>query len=89
MDVKKDVGSAEWIDPDDEPELTEEMLEDAELFHGDTFIKRLGRPVPEGERELIRFWLDPDVLAKLREFGPGWQSQIDPLLRRSLGLPPR
>ena len=89
MDVKKDVGLTEWVDPDDEPELTGPLPDDAELFHGNTFIKRVGAPTPEGQPELIRYWLDPDVLAKLREFGPGWQSQINPLLRQSLGLPPR
>ena len=90
MDARKDVGSAEWVDPDDAPELTEEMFEDAEYFHGNTFIKRgIGVPNPTPASELIKAWLDPDVLAKLREAGPGWQVQVNTLLRQSLGLPPR
>ncbi len=89
MDARKDVGSEEWVDPDDAPGLTEEMLDDAEVFHGNAFVKRLGRPVPEGEPEFVKYWLDSDVLAKLREFGPGWQSQISPLLRQWFGLPAR
>jgi len=30
--------------------------------------------------------LDADVLARLREAGPGWQSRINALLREALGL---
>jgi hypothetical protein len=29
---------------------------------------------------------DPDVVAKLREARPGWQSRINALLRQALGL---
>ena len=87
MQTKKPAGSAEWTDPDDAPELTTEMLDQAEVFQGNTFIRRgRGRPKSEGAREQISVRLDPDVLAKLREAGPGWQSQINPILRRALGL---
>jgi uncharacterized protein (DUF4415 family) len=78
---------AEWNDPDDAPELTEAMLDDAEWFHGNTFIRRgRGRPKSDAAKEQISVRLDPDVLAKLRAAGPGWQSQINTLLRQALGL---
>jgi hypothetical protein len=32
-----------WVDPDDAPEITDEMLDRAVFRHGDTII-RLGRP---------------------------------------------
>jgi len=79
--------SPEWIDPDDAPELTEATLEDAEYFHGNTFIRRgRGRPKSDAAKEQISVRLDPDVLAKLREAGPGWQTQINALLRQALRL---
>jgi uncharacterized protein (DUF4415 family) len=37
-------------------------------------------------KEQISVRLDPDVLAKLREAGPGWQSRINVLLRQALQL---
>ena len=37
-------------------------------------------------RQQISVRLDPDVVAKLREAGPGWQSRINALLRQALGL---
>jgi uncharacterized protein (DUF4415 family) len=77
----------EWTDPDDAPALTEAMLKDAEYFRGDTFVRRgPGRPKSEAAKEQISVRLDPDVLTKLREAGPGWQSQINGLLRQALGL---
>lgn len=87
MPRKKSVGSAEWSDPDDAPELTSALLETAEVFEGDTFVRRgRGRPKSASRREQISVRLDPDVVAKLREAGPGWQSQINALLRLGLGL---
>lgn len=87
MQTKKHAGSADWTDPDDAPELTAEMLDQAEVFQGNTFVRSgRGRPKSEATKEQISVRLDPDVLAKLRETGPGWQSQINVLLRHALGL---
>jgi uncharacterized protein (DUF4415 family) len=77
----------EWADPDDAPELTEALLADAELFDGDAHVRRgRGRPRLGAAKQQISVRLDPDVLARLRAAGPGWQSQINGLLRHSLGL---
>lgn len=87
MPRKKQAGSAEWTDPDDAPELTAEMLDRAEVFDGDTFVRRgRGRPKSEVTKEQISVRLDPDVLAALRAAGPGWQSQINVLLRQALRI---
>lgn len=89
MPVKKRVSSG-WIDPDDAPELTEEMLAEAEVFKGDKFVRRgPGRPKAEVTKEKISVRLDPDVLARLRESGPGWQSRINTVLRKALGIEDR
>jgi uncharacterized protein (DUF4415 family) len=87
MPTKKPVRSGDWADPDDAPTLTAEMLARAEVFDGDTFVRRgRGRPKSHAAKEQISVRLDADVLAKLREAGPGWQSQINALLRRALGI---
>jgi uncharacterized protein (DUF4415 family) len=73
--------------PDDAPELTEAMLAQAEVFEGDTFVRRgRGRPRSAAPKEQISVRLDPDVLAALRAAGPGWQSQINALLRHALRI---
>lgn len=88
MLTKNTPGSAEWADPDDAPELTAEMLDRAEVFHGDVFIRRgRGRPKAATTKEQVTVRLDPDVLAKLREAGPGWQTRINDILRKAVGIP--
>ena len=87
MTGNTDDGAGDWVDPDDAPELTEEMLADAEYFIGDTFIKRgPGRPKGGANKEQVTIRLDPDILARLREAGPGWQTRVNGLLREALGL---
>ena len=88
MTGKKASGEAAWIDPDDAPELTAAFFDRAEVFQGGTFIRRgRGRPKGKAVKEQISVRLDPDVIAKLREAGPGWQSRLNGLLRVALGLP--
>jgi uncharacterized protein (DUF4415 family) len=95
MPTKKKAGSAKWIDPDDAPELTAEMLARAEIFQGDTFLRRAtaetprrgrGRPKSTAAKQQISVRLDPEVLAALRAAGPGWQSRINDLLRQALRI---
>lgn len=82
------LASDSWVDPDDAPELTEEFFADAEVFEGDKFVRRgRGRPPTGNAREIVSFRLDRDLLAKLREAGPGWQSRVNGLLRNAIGLP--
>lgn len=77
-----------WADPDDAPELTAEMLDDAEVFVGNKFVRRGRRRPPTGNaREIVSFRLDRDLLAKLREASPGGQSRLNGLLRNAIGLP--
>jgi uncharacterized protein (DUF4415 family) len=88
MQPKKNAGSVDSIDPDDAPVLTEKMADEAEYFEGDRFIRRgRGRPRLDAPKEQINIRLDADVLARLRENGPGWQTKINDILRVSLGLP--
>ena len=87
MSRKNAAGIADWVDPDDAPELTEEFFDKAEAFKGDTFIRRgRGRPPSETRKELISIRLDPEVLDRLRASGPGWQSRVNGFLRQALGL---
>ena len=89
MLAKKPLGSPDVTDPDDAPELTPAMLDQAEVFEGDQFIRRgRGRPRSDAPKETIAIRLDQDVLERLRASGPGWQSRINQMLRRNLALDP-
>ena len=71
-------------DPDTAPELTEEQLAEAELFDGDRFVRRGGRPKGSGRKELVTLRLDRDVLDHFRGAGPGWQTRLNEALRVSV-----
>jgi uncharacterized protein (DUF4415 family) len=83
LDATTDEDIARQIaeDPDAAPELTEELLEEAELFEGDRFIRRVGRPRGSGKKELVTIRLDRDVLQHFRAGGPGWQTRLNDALR--------
>jgi uncharacterized protein (DUF4415 family) len=87
MRAKKESTSADRTDPDDAPPLTAEMLDRAEFFDGNRFVRRgRGRPKLASPKEQINIRLDSDVLERLRANGPGWQTKVNEMLRVSLGL---
>ena len=54
---------------DELPELTDEMF--ARLV-----FKKAGRPRSANPRQIISLRLPPDVIARWRATGPGWQSRM-------------
>lgn len=84
------------FDPDDAPILTPEMAARAQIAIGDRIIReadpplgtRRGRPPkPEAERkELVSIRLSPEIVQWLRASGPGWQTRVEELLRREMGI---
>lgn len=49
---------------------------------------KLGRPPlpPEARKHRVTMHLDPDVLARLKADGKGWQTRANAALRKALGL---
>src|SRR4051794_16012279 len=84
MSPNSDATSNTWIDPDDAPELTDAELAEGELWHGDTFVRRVGRPKGSGTKDLVSLRLDRDIINRFRESGPGWQTRINDTLRAAL-----
>lgn len=72
-----------WVDQDDAPELTDDFFERAEIRENGVLL-RPGRPKSEVPKQLVSIRLDPDVLAKLRADGPGWQTRLNDILRKTL-----
>ena len=73
-------GAAEWIDPDDAPEITDEWLATARWEIG-------GRPVEPPRRRgtvEIRLDIDADIAALLRTSEPGWETRVNEVLRRAV-----
>ena len=85
MRRKKSATATGWIDPDDAPELTEEMLDRADFYIGNKLIKRgRGRPRIEKPKEQVTLRLDADVISAIRKTGPGWTGRVNDVLSRSV-----
>jgi uncharacterized protein (DUF4415 family) len=85
-----------WRDPDDAPELTEDILDRAEISVGGLVLRsangaltRPGRPRSAAPKKSVHLRLSPDVLAHFRKSGAGWQTRIDEALRKLAKLPAR
>ena len=85
------ITAAALSDPDAKPLTDTELarmrpvIEDAGLM---AILRRHGRPaLPESARkQRVTLYLDPDVLARLRADGKGWQTRANAQLRKGLGL---
>jgi len=79
---------SEWTDSDDAPAWTREQIEEADLYHGDKLV-RAGRPPSAHPKVPLKLRIDPDVVERFRESGPGWQTRMNDALRRAAKLPVR
>jgi uncharacterized protein (DUF4415 family) len=78
-------------DPDN-PEWTEEDFKNARPFVevfpelAERIRRARGRPVLENPKKQVTLRLDSEVVARFRAGGPGWQSRINEILRKAVGL---
>lgn len=68
---------------DDAPELTDEQLAAADLYHGDRLIRR-GRPPLARPKQAVKLRLSADVVDHFRAGGPGWQTRINAALEETV-----
>ena len=84
---EKAITEAAHADPDARP-LDEERLarmQPASAADVADLDRRLrGRPRLQAPKSLVSLRLDPDVVARFRATGPGWQSRINEVLRQHL-----
>lgn len=83
----------EDCDAVDSPELTAEELAQfrparevlpPEFFKGIEEARRArGRPSIEAPKQVVSIRLDPDVIAKFKATGKGWQSRINDVLKKA------
>jgi len=62
------------------PELTADMIERGDLYHGGRLIRR-GRPKSADPKQQITLRLDAAVLRWFQQTGPGYQSRIGAALK--------
>jgi len=80
-------------DPDTYGDGAFDPVDDAPDLSAPYWVERLskvkvqrGRPKAAVTKTSVTLRLDPDVLARFRETGPGWQGRINEALRKAAGL---
>jgi uncharacterized protein (DUF4415 family) len=79
-----------WTDPDDAPELTEEVARRAQISIGGkvvrpatgTLTKRGRPPIGDEPKQQVTLRLPREVISHFKATGPGWQSRISDALER-------
>jgi uncharacterized protein (DUF4415 family) len=87
MNEKLNTTPSTWIDPDDAPELTDAFFKHADLYEGDTLIRR-GRPKLSNPKEPVTIRYDSEVIAYFKATGKGWQSRMNNILKEWLNTHP-
>jgi uncharacterized protein (DUF4415 family) len=88
MSAKKKDTKAEWIDPDDAPEWTDEMFARARISIGGkviregtgTLTKRGRPPVGDEPKQQVTLRLAPKVIRYFKQSGEGWQTRLNETL---------
>ena len=75
-----------WTDPVDAPRLTAEWFEGADVHKGGKLVRGRGRPKLDNPKRQVSLRLDPDVIERWKASGPGWQSRVNDMLRKAVGL---
>lgn len=79
----------DWDEVSDNPEWTEEELKTAKPFAevfpewAESIRRARGRPAVEAPKQVVSIRLDPDVIAKFKATGKGWQSRINDVLKKA------
>ena len=82
----------DWDAVSDNPEWTEQDFRNARPFVevfpelAESIRRARGRPVLENPKKQVTLRLDSEVVARFRAGGPGWQSRINEVLRKAVGL---
>ena len=78
-------------DPDN-PEMTEAELAELRPFRevfpdlAASIDRKLGRPKAENPKKAISLRLDAEVIERFKAGGEGWQSRMNEVLRKAVGL---
>ena len=88
MIAKEKSMTPSWIDPDDAPELTEDVAARAQITIGGkvireatgTLTKRGRPPMGHAPKQQVTLRLPGEVIAYFKAGGPGWQTRVGEVL---------
>ncbi|MEI8299965.1 MAG: BrnA antitoxin family protein [Pseudomonadota bacterium] len=83
MTVKRKSSSRTSAKPVEAPEIDAAWIAGADLYDGTKLIRR-GRPKLANPRKLLSLRLPPEIIARWKASGPGWQTRMAEVLERSI-----
>ncbi len=83
--------TSNWIDPDDAPEVTSELLSSGIKMIGDNKVSndefsravkknKVGRPALKNPKLLVSMRYDANIIEYFKSTGKGWQSRVNEVL---------
>ena len=85
--ARSDAREPTAADYDEIPEVSDEWFARADLYIGEKLIRR-GRPKAASRKVAINIRLSPEVLARFKATGRGWQTRVDRALQGWLAAHP-
>jgi uncharacterized protein (DUF4415 family) len=82
MNVKQKSSAPTSLDSDSLPEITDAWIAGADLYNGDKLVRR-GRPKLANPRQLLSLRLPPQIIARWKATGPGWQTRMAEALEKT------
>jgi len=83
MNVKRKRSVRTSPSSDEAPEITERWVAEADLHQGGKLVRR-GRPRLANPRRLLSLRLPPEVIARWKASGSGWQTRMAEVLQKSV-----
>ena len=83
MNVKRKRSARTSPSSDEAPEITEQWVAEADLHRGGKLVRR-GRPRLANPRRLLSLRLPPEVIARWKASGSGWQTRMAEVLQKSV-----
>jgi uncharacterized protein (DUF4415 family) len=83
MNVKRKRSARTSLSSDEAPEITDRWVAEADLRRGGKLVRR-GRPRLANPRRLLSIRLPPEVIARWKASGSGWQTRMAEVLQRSV-----
>jgi uncharacterized protein (DUF4415 family) len=83
---RKALANLEEISDLEDASISADALTDPDNPPADDLLRRRGRPVSPNRKRAIKLRIDPDVIDRFRQSGPGWQSRMNDVLRKAVGL---
>ncbi|MBF0266278.1 MAG: BrnA antitoxin family protein [Gammaproteobacteria bacterium] len=93
MKENKKHSISNWVDPDDAPEITPELMSSGVKMIADNRVsdkefsnavkkRKVGRPAQEKTKMLVSIRYDAEIIEYFKSTGKGWQSRINEVLAK-------